>query len=296
MTTFYFLALAFCWGTAFIAAKNISEAMDPLWGAFFRVTAGFVFFCILFAIRRKSVKLPAKELWRPWLLSILLISFPFFLMSWGQQFVPSGLGGVFNGTVPIWAFILGAILLKGEDSFSWARGAGVLLGVAGIFIIMLPKVKFAGGSMELYGSFALLTMAVSYAAGNVATKYIMVDHSVVSTESNIFHQYLSACVLLLVCSLIFADAPAPGAFTTKTVLSILHAGVMSSAVAFLLLLELIKRLGATRASSVTYLTPIVALITDFCFTGRVPAPREFAGVLLIFCSILLIQRPLKKRA
>ncbi|MDR0292358.1 MAG: DMT family transporter [Elusimicrobium sp.] len=294
MTYFYFFALAFCWGSAFLAAKNIVAGVDPLYGAFSRVFFGFLFFIILFALRRKSVKIPAKEIWKPWFLSSVLIILPFFLMFWGQQFVPSGVGGIFNGTAPIWTFIAGAIILKGEDSFTWPRALGVLIGIAGILCIMLPAANFQGSMAEFYGCLALVGMAICYALGNVFTKYIMVDHSTISTEGNIFHQYLFAFIVMGAVSLVFGVMPSKNMLDTKTVLSMIYGGVFSSAIAFLLLLALIKRLGALRAASVTYLVPIVALVLDFLATGRVPGLNEFAGIFLIFVSLFIIQKPVKK--
>ena len=295
MTYFYFFALAFCWGSAFLAAKNIVAGVDPLYGALSRVLFGLLFFVVLFALRRKSVKIPVREIWKPWFLSSVLIIIPFLLMFWGQQFVPSGTGGIFNGTAPIWTFIAGAVILKGEDSFTWPRAAGVLIGIAGILCIMLPAAHFQASMAEFYGSLALLGMAVCYALGNVFTKYIMVDHTTISTEGNIFHQYFFAFIIMGAASLIFGVMPARAMLDTKTVLSMVYGGVISSAVAFLLLLALIKRLGALRAASVTYLVPIVALILDFIATGRVPGLNEFAGIILIFISLFIIQRPIKVR-
>jgi len=294
MTYVYFFALAFCWGSAFLAAKNVSAGIDPFYGALSRVFFGLAFFIILFILRRKSIKMPVKEIWKPWFLSSVLIILPFFLMFWGLRFVPSGVGGIFNGTAPIWTFIAGAIILKGEDAFTWPRAAGVLAGIIGILLIMLPTVKMQGNMAEFYGCLALLGMAVCYALGSVFTKYIMVDHSTISTEANIFHQYFFALIVMGAAALVFGQTPAGAAFDAKTVLSMVYGGVVSSAIAFLLLLALIKRLGALRAASVTYLVPIVALGLDFIDTGRVPGLNEFAGMFLIFVSLFIIQRPVRK--
>ncbi|GHT42340.1 hypothetical protein FACS189437_10210 [Bacteroidia bacterium] len=278
-----------------MAAKNIVAAgVDPMYGALSRVFFGFLFFIILFALRRKNVKIPAKELWKPWFLSSLLIILPFFLMFWGQRFVPSGTGGIFNGTVPIWTFIAGAVILKGEDSFTWPRAAGVLIGVAGILCIMLPHARFRGNMPEFYGGAALLGMAVCYALGGVFTKYIMVDHKTISVEGNIFQQYLFAFIVMGAASVVFAAPPPSAALDAKTILSMIYGGVFSTAAAFLLLLALIKRLGALRAASVTYLVPLVALVLDFSATGRTPVLNEVVGIILIFLSLFIIQKPAGK--
>lgn len=291
----YFLAfcLALCWGTAFLASKNIVEVLPPYWGTFYRVLAGLLFFAILYGIRRKNLKCPLKELWRPWTIGLLLILIPFAAMSWGQRFVAPTIGGIFNGTVPIWSFIMGAILLKGVDRFTWRRAAGVTIGLLGLLIIMYPVISgisLESGKMAIYGCLALLLMAWSYSLGNVLTKKIMVDSNAVGLEANTFHQYLFSTIVLLLISLCMEPTPAWSAFNTKVTLSIISAGVFSSAVAFLLMVELIKRWGATRMASVTYFTPVIAMFSDMIARGRMPNRFELIGLCFIFVSLWLIQK------
>ncbi|MBR3898831.1 MAG: DMT family transporter, partial [Elusimicrobiaceae bacterium] len=111
----YLLAfcLALCWGTAFLATKNIVDVIPPYWGTFYRVLAGLLFFAVLYTCQGKSLRIELKQLWRPWTIGFLLILFPFAALSWSQRFVAPTIGGIFNGSVPIWSFIAGAILLKG---------------------------------------------------------------------------------------------------------------------------------------------------------------------------------------
>ena len=287
------ICLAICWGTAFLASKNMVEALPPWWSTFFRVLAGLLFFVFFYGIRRKNLRCPAKELWRPWAIGLTLILLPFAALSWGQQFVDPTIGGIFNGTVPIWSFIIGAILLKGVDRFTWRRAFGVTIGLVGLLTFVGPTlsgIEFTASPMALYGCLALLGMAWSYGVGNVLTKKIMVDSHAVSLEANTFHQYLFCTVCLLLIATCLEPFPPLGAFSGKVIISIIIAGVFSSAVAFLLMVALIQRWGATRMASVTYFTPIVAMGTDMIFRHRMPHLIEIIGMGLIFISLWLIQK------
>lgn len=287
------LCLALCWGTAFLASKNMVEALPPWWSTFFRVAAGLAFFIVLYGLQRKNLKCPVKQLWRPWTIGLLLILLPFAALSWGQQFVDPTLGGIFNGTVPIWSFIAGAILLKGVDRFTWRRALGVTVGLVGLLVIMSPILRqhqLNTSPLVLYGCLALLLMAWSYGLGNVLTKKIMVDNHTVSLQANTFHQYLFSALVLLVISAVLEPFPPLHAFTGKVIASILVAGVFSSAIAFLLMVALIQRWGATRMASVTYFTPVVAMATDMLFRARMPHGEELIGLGLIFLSLWLIQK------
>lgn len=286
--------LALCWGTAFLASKNIVDALPPYWGAFLRVAAGLLFFVIFFGIRHAPLRCPVRQLWRAWTIGFLLILLPFAALSWGIQHTVPTVAGIFNGTVPIWSFLAGAVLLKGVDRFTWRRAAGVIIGLAGLLVIMRPQWQAAftvpAGKMALYGYGALLVMALSYGVGNVITKKIMVDNHTVSWQANTFHQYLFSAIILGLVALIWEPTPALYVFSTKVVLSILSAGVISSAVAFLLMLALLKRWGATRMASVTYFSPIIAMGTDILFRARTPHSAELLGMMLIFISLWLIQK------
>lgn len=287
------LCLALCWGTAFLATKNFVEVLPPYWGTFFRVLAGLLFFIVLYGIQRKNLKCPVKQLWRPWTIGLLLILLPFAAISWGQRFVAPTIGGIFNGTVPIWSFIAGALLLKGEDRFTWRRAIGVTIGMLGLLVIMRPMIAAAqldASPLALYGCAAFLIMAWSYSLGNVLTKKIMVDSNAMTMEANTFHQYLFAAIILLILAFYAEPVPPAAAFTPKVVLSIISAGVFSSAVAFLLMVGLIKRWGATRMASVTYFTPVVAMASDMIAFGRMPSGAEIGGLCLIFVSLILIQK------
>lgn len=289
----YLLAfcLALCWGTAFWATKNIVEVIPPYWGTFLRVLAGLLFFAVLYTIQRKSVRISLKQIWRPWLIGFLILLFPFAAISWSQRFVAPTIGGIFNGTVPIWSFIAGALILKGVDRFTWRRAAGVLIGLIGLLTIMWPALHIGSDPWAFYGCIGFLLMAWSYSLGNVLTKKIMVDDHSATIEANTFHQYVFSAVILLVVSLLLEPAPALGVFSAKVVISIICAGVFSSAVAFLLMIALIKRWGATRMASVTYFVPVVAMGSDMIAFGRMPGINEIVGLLIIFISLFLIQKP-----
>ncbi len=293
----YLLAfcLALCWGTAFLATKNTVEVLPPYWNTFFRVLAGLLFFIILYGVQRKDLRIPLKQIWRPWVIGLLLILLPFAAISWSQRFVAPTIGGIFNGTVPMWSFIAGAILLKGVDRFTWRRAAGVLIGVAGLLVIMWPSLTLGDNPWALYGCLGFLVMAWSYALGNVLTKKIMVDDTSTTLEANTFHQYLFSAVVLLAVAFCLEPVPQAAVFSGKVLLSLAWAGVMSSAVAFLLMVALIKRWGATRMASVTYFTPVVAMAGDVINLGRMPAGNELIGLGIIFISLFLIQKPVSAK-
>lgn len=293
MNLFYFILLAFFWGTAYVGVKYTVDVLDPYLSSFLRTFIGFIFFTAWFLITKKSIYLPKKEAWRPWLAGMLVMGIPFMFLYWGQQFLPPGTGGIFNGTVPLWVFIIAAITLKGEDAFTWRKAIGVIVGFVGLMFVFQPALSaYMSASMDkmaLYGSISLLIMAICYASGNVLIKYIMINK--ITWQQNVFHQYFFSMIFLFIVT-ILSGAKLPSAeqfFTPKVIISVLYVALCSSAAALLLLMKLLKEWGALRASMATYFVPFIALASDFALNGRVPTKYEIIGMCIIIVSLVLIQ-------
>ena len=202
MNILYFILLAFFWGSAYIGVKYTLEVVEPFTSAFLRTFIGFLFFAIWYLIARKKVHLPLKLAWRPWLAGTLIMTLPFLFLYWGQRFVSAGMGGIMNGTVPLWVFIIAALTIKGEDKFTWKKSIGVLLGFIGL---VLTKGFAPVETSALLGMGSLLLMAICYALGNVFTKYILTNN--ITMEQNIYHQFMFSSVSLLIFAFwrIFAE-------------------------------------------------------------------------------------------
>lgn len=285
MNILYFILLAFFWGSAYLGVKYTLEIVPPFTSAFLRTFIGFLFFAIWYLIARKKVHLPLKLAWRPWLAGTLIMTLPFLFLYWGQRFVPAGIGGIMNGTVPLWVFIIAALTIKGEDKFTWKRGFGVLLGFIGL---VLTKGFAPVETHVLLGMGSLLLMAICYALGNVFTKYILTNN--ITMEQNIYHQFMfSSLSLLLVVFIVGEPLPSTAIFEPKVLISMLYVGICSSALALLLLFKLLKEWGALKASAATYFVPIVAVALDYLLNGVVPTSHAISGMALIIVSLLLIK-------
>lgn len=290
MNILYFILLAFFWGSAYIGVKYTLDVVPPYTSAFLRTFIGFLFFAVWYLIAKKKVYLPLKTAWRPWLAGTLIMTLPFMFLYWGQRFIPAGTGGILNGTVPLWVFIIAALTIKGEDKFTWKKAVGTLLGFCGLLLVFAPALQnfHSIDKNVLLGMSSLLCMAICYALGNVFTKYILTGN--ISMEQNIFHQFwFSAASLLIVALIIGEPLPSSEIFAPKVLISMLYVGVCSSALALLLLYKLLKEWGALKASAATYFVPIVAVALDYILNGTVPGIYTITGMLVIIISLVLIK-------
>ena len=285
MNILYFILLAFFWGSAYIGVKYTLEVVEPFTSAFLRTFIGFLFFAIWYLVARKKVHLPLKLAWRPWLAGTLIMTLPFLFLYWGQRFVSAGMGGIMNGTVPLWVFIIAALTIKGEDKFTWKKSIGVLLGFIGL---VLTKGFAPVETSALLGMGSLLLMAICYALGNVFTKHILTNN--ITMEQNIYHQFMFSSVSLLIVALLSGESlPSFAIFEPKVFVSMLYVGICSSALALLLLFKLLKEWGALKASAATYFVPVVAVTLDYVLNGVVPGVHTITGMVMIIVSLLLIK-------
>lgn len=285
MNILYFILLAFFWGSAYIGVKYTLDVVSPFTSAFLRTFIGFLFFAIWYLLAKKKVHLPLKLAWRPWLAGTLIMTLPFLFLYWGQRFVPAGIGGIINGTTPLWVFIIAALTIKGDDKFTWKRALGVILGFIGLVLV---KGFAPVETSVLLGMLSLLCMAICYALGNVFTKYILTSN--ITMEQNIFHQFMfSSLSLLLITFFAGESLPSSAIFEPKVLISMLYVGICSSALALLLLFKLLKEWGALKASAATYFVPIVAVALDYILNGVVPGVYTISGMVVIIISLLLIK-------
>lgn len=283
-----FALLSLFWGGSFIAIKFVVAEVPPLTGASMRVLVGLAGLFLLLKAWGKKTAVPFHARQRLWLTGLFSQAFPFALLFWGERHISAGLAGLINGTVPLWTFLMGAALGREPAARSPRAWAGVGLGLAGTVLIFAPVLTYSGSEMEVWGAAACLGMAVCYAVGSLLARTMLVGEKAVDVYAGALHQQVAATVFLGLLSVLAAGAE-PRPYASPAALgAILYLGLCSTAVAFLIFFRLIRDWGSLRASAVTYVMPVVALILDRLFFGRWPRPAEMAGAAVVLSGVLLL--------
>lgn len=290
LNLFFFILLAFIWGGSFIAIKVIVDFVPPLVGAFLRVLFALVFLSIILRLTKKEVYLPWLVRWRCWLVGIFAMVIPFGFLFWAEQWVSPSIGGILNGTVPIWTYLLGLFFLRHSTFFSIGKAAGLLIGISGIFMIFWPKIHLSGYHY-IGGGAAVLVMAISYAISALLNQQVLAGKVKIGFYPNIYHQHVGAVVMFLLLSFLLEKWPNPHLLISSSQLwmACIYLGLIATAVAFLMYYHLIREWGAVRASSIMYAFPITAQIWDFIFFKHVPNGYDLMGMTGILVGLLLIQ-------
>ncbi len=275
-------ALALIWGTAFAFIGVAVETVSPLGVAAGRIWVAALALCV--ALRLSGYRFPARgRIWLHFLvLGIVGNALPFYLISWGQRSVPSGVAGILMTMNPLVTLVLAHFFVRGEP-ITGARTAGFLLGSAGIVVLMGPG-ALAGLGSDLLHQGAVLGGALCYAVNAILTRRMPDTHPFVA----------STCVLL-VASLAIAPAifVAGGSLTgtpsVGSLLSVVWLGLVPTAVATIVYFRIVRSAGPTFLSLVNYPVPIIAVGTGALFLAERPGANALVALGLILAGVALTQ-------
>ena len=213
-------------------------------------------------------------------ISAINSAIPFSLFAWAAQRAPAGIGAITNATAVMFTALV-AFALYGEH-ITKRRAAGLLAGFVGVAV--LASGKTAGGSVwsaALAGTFAAFLYGIG---GNMVRRQLAGIPSGAVAAGTL----LCASVLLAPFAILsWPQAPIP----THSWASAILLGVLCTGIAYLIYFRLIYRVGATRASTVTYLIPLFGVIWAWIVLDEpLTLTMAIAGALILGGVALSQQR------
>ncbi|MBG7604586.1 MAG: EamA family transporter [Actinobacteria bacterium] len=272
-----FLAVSGIWGSSFLFIAIGLDALPPGLITLMRVSLGAIALAVL---PRERVSIADNDRFRLVVLSFLWVAIPFTLFPIAEQHINSAVTGLLNGGTPIFAALVATVLLHQPP-----RGAqliGLAVGFAGVVMISLPSL--GDGTSEAIGVALVIAATVCYGfainlAGPMQQRYGSVN--------------LTAKMLALAT---IWTAPyglwdiGDAEWEIGPVLAVVFLGVVGTGIAFAFMGSLVGRVGSTRASFITYLIPVVALVLGVTFRGDDVAPLALIGVALVIGGAFLASR------
>lgn len=259
------------------------ERYGPLTVAAARTTLGAL---ALFSVCQvMGVKLPVKtpRLWRfvvP--IGVLSTALPFFLLSWGQQYVPSAFAGVSMTAVPIFVMPLAHLF---SDERMTVRGVlGVTLGFTGAAVLIGPGIFAAGsGDLEPIARIACLCAALAYAVSSVTTRRCPpINPLALATLSLTVGSVVLIPLMLINEGLPTWNGPRSG-------LAIVFLGLMPTALATLIRMQVIRSAGSNFLSLVNYQVPVWSMIFGAVVLSEALPFRFFVALVMILSGLVVSQ-------
>ena len=272
-----FAVVGTIWGSSFLFMAIGLEAFRPGLVTWLRILFGAAVLWVLPGVRTRIDRVDLGSLL---VLAITWVAIPFTLFPLAQGSVNSAIAGMLNGAAPIFTVVVATIL------FRRAPGSRQLLGIPiGFLGVAAIALSAAGhGSNEAMGVALILIATVCYGiAFNIATP--------------LQQRYGSLPVMARILAIgavltapIGLSAITGSRFAWSSLLAVAAVGVLGSGIAFVLMGRLFGRVGATRASIVGYLIPVVALLLGVLLRNDVVGPFAVAGVALVIGGAYLTSR------
>jgi drug/metabolite transporter (DMT)-like permease len=278
-----YLTLALIWGMSFLFIKEALRAFAPMQITLGRVAIGAAVLVAVLLARRE--RLPRGH--RTWahlsVAAVLNNVIPFTLFGYAEQRIPSGLAGICNASAPLFGAVVAFMMLP-DERLSPRRAAGLVTGFAGVFVVLGAWAGLSGH--DLTGALMALGGGLCYGIGFPYTRKFLTGAGS-SSLSLAAGQLLCGTVVLAVVTPVLTRTPVRWSVTATGCVLLL--GALGTGLAYLLNYGIISAAGATIATTVGYVLPLVSILAGIVILGERLTWNEPAGAAIIVAGAALTQ-------
>ncbi|RMF10834.1 MAG: DMT family transporter, partial [Alphaproteobacteria bacterium] len=285
------LLLAVLWGTSFSIIKVAVREVPPFTMVFFRLlfAAGILFF-LMTAL---GMRFPRS--WSAWkaiaFSAVVGNAAAFCLIVWGQQYIPSSLGGVLMATGPLFTLVI-AHFFTHDERMTLTRVLALLLGFSAVVVMIGPDV-LAGLGVGVLGQFAFLGAAACYA---VAAVYGRRFQTMGLKPLPLAAGQMIVATLAVLPAMLLVERPWTLAQPSSLAIwAVIANGVLSTGLPYIIYFRILAVGGATNVMLVTFLVPVVAVVTGALALGELLDPRHFVAIAILAVALILIDGRLVNR-
>jgi drug/metabolite transporter (DMT)-like permease len=277
------IGLALIWGASFLFIKVAVRDMSPEVLLLLRSSTG----CLTLAVIVRLMGRPLfGEGWRTRLVPFAIMAVtnsvvPWIAIAWGEEHISSGLASILNSTTTVWTAVLIYWVMPSERP-SIVNYAGVVLGFAGVVVLVLPDISQHGLSGSFFGAMAVVVAALSYAINALYQRRKMRSVSV-------FEVSLGQLAASVVFAIPIAAPTLPQVHVAfASLASVVALGAGGSAIGYLLYYFVMNSLGSVRAAGVTLLVPVTAVFWGVVLLHESLNLSIIMGMAIILGGIVLI--------
>ncbi len=283
-----YLALGLVWGCSFIFIELGLVFLSPFGVTFVRCALGAI--TLLIFAKARKVELPkGKAIWKKlWVVAMLLNVVPGVLFAFAQQYITSALAGIINATTPLMTLIFMLLIFR-EEKIKREQVYGLLIGALGVMTVM-GVWKELGGN-QLIGIIALLIAVSCYGASYPYSTRNVIPLGL-KPEALATGQLLMATMTLL--PLFIFDGFSSNNYESRSIIAMLCLGIFGSGFAYIWNFSVTAAAGSAIGSTVTYITPVVAVIVGWLYLNEEIVWHEPVGALVVIIGALLSQGRLNR--
>jgi len=231
------------------------------------------------------IKLPkGRELFQTALNGVIILGIGNGCLAFAEQWIPSGLAALFISTSPFWMVGLEA-LIPGGESLHAPTIAGMLIGFAGVAILVVPTGAGGIGTSVLAGFLVLQFGCAGWSLGSIAQR----------RTPTVAHPMISGAVQQLATGLVFI-VPAllikghPVYWSARGTGALLYLVIFGSIVGYSSYIYALSNLPVAIVSIYNYINPVVAVFLGWLFYREPFGLREAVAMAVIFVGVATVKR------
>ncbi len=280
------IALYIVWGSTYFGIKVAIETIPP----FFQAGTRFLVSGLILFLWQRSAgyEMPTRKQWiSTAIIGNLLLLGGNGLVSWAEQFIPSGIAALIIGSIPMF-LVLAEALRPGGMKPNWQAIVGLLIGFTGIFILVGPS-GISGSATKLnpFGVAALLSACLFWAIGSIYSKSADLPKSSLMTTGA---EMLMGSVGLFIVSLVTGELNGwnPAEVSARSLGGLAYLITVGSIVGFGSYIWLLQNAPISLVATYAYVNPIVAILLGSWLGNETLEPRIWLATGIIIGSVMFI--------
>jgi drug/metabolite transporter (DMT)-like permease len=276
------------WGSTYLAIAVAIDTLPPFLMAAARFClAGLVLLAWMRWRDPAALRRPTRqELRDSAIVGALLLGGGMGLVAWGEQTVPSGITAVAVALMPVWVAVFGRAFLG--ERLPRIAVVGIIVGFAGVAILVGPTAFGAPGSLDAAGSLAILGSPIAWSIGSLYASHRarLPSHPLVATGM----QMLAGSAVLLLVAVATGEPSAfdVGAVSLPSIGAFLYLTVVGSVIAFTTYGWMLRIAPLPLVATYAYVNPVIAVILGALILSEPIEPRTLIAGAIIVGAVALI--------
>jgi len=280
-----FAIIYFVWGSTFLAIRIGVQQVPPLLLAAMRfLTAGVVLYVWEIARGQRS---PSRREWASAaLLGFIMFVLDYGMLFWAEQRVPSGVAAVMLATTPVFTALAEILILRAQR-LTARLAIALLIGIAGVVVLVSRGLRLGGTSIDPLGALALLFASLSWSYASALTRQVPLPSSKIMSSGA---QMLLGGIFLVLAAAVFGEFHNfhPAAVSRTAWISLVYLIVAGSIAGFTAYIWLIHHESLTKVGTYAYVNPVVAVLLGYFVGGEALGMRTILGTLCVLVSVVVI--------
>jgi drug/metabolite transporter (DMT)-like permease len=272
------------WGSTFLAIRYAVQTIPPFWMAGTRfLLAGSMMYAFM---RWRGTPPPVRKHWlAAAAVGALLLVGGNGSLVWAEQRVPSGLAAILLAMIPLWMVLLDSFRKSGPKLTVRVAG-GLLIGLAGIVILVGPARLWGSSRVDILGASVLMFSAFCWAVGSLYSRGAKLPPSPFLAAAM---EMLAGGAMLIVLGLLVESGQLHWrTISLRSTAGLFYLVAMGSLLGFTAYIWLLRVVSTSRVATYGYVNPVVAVFLGWGVGGESISARELLATAIIVAAVALI--------